>query len=115
MATDRRTYVVYGEAWYARGTSSLERNVTEEVTVSREGEDGWEFLVTWHDLSRGRPPFARVEIFDDAWAAFAEVPELFADLATAAASVGDGPSLTVAEVRILLERLGFVDTTARVR
>ena len=98
-------YSVFHEAWYA----SVPGNVRQPeigVAASAEGSGGgvaWEFAVEEVDLS---PTAIRVRVFDDAFAAFAEMPEFFAALAAEKIT-------TLAQVRELLDRLGAVDETSR--
>ena len=114
----RLTYTVTHEAWYA---SSAVQTLPGpyEVGVHREALDRagqgsgvhWEFVIEWHDfkhLNDSHTYTPRVAVFNDAWQAFIEVPDLFAALAQ------DKPK-TVKDVTDILDRLGFIDTTERQR
>lgn len=95
-------YVISKEAWYADVVRA------PEVNVSASAEDGgvaWEFSVEEVDL--GSHTAIRVKVFDDAFAAFEQVPGFFAALAA------EKP-LTLAEIVGILDRLGARDTTERV-
>jgi hypothetical protein len=82
------------------------------IAASAEGAGGppaWEFRVeeaTFTDSS-GRRPIC-VRLFDDAFAALAQIPEFFAALA-------DGSAKDLQAVRDLLDRMGAVDETQRER
>ena len=80
-----------------------------QVCASAEGNGGgvaWEFAVVEHDLGKTIPAL-KLGIFDDAWAAFADIPGFFASLA-------DGDEmLTLDDVVAILKALGAVDETDR--
>ena len=68
-----KTYIVLSKAWY--GKSDIEnRKFVEEVNFGiRAGEDGnegciAEAMMRWYDLHDGKPPSAKLEIFDDSFA-----------------------------------------------
>jgi hypothetical protein len=65
----------------------------------------WEFVVVEYDFGKGAVP--HLEMFSDSWAAFEQVPELFAGLRDEA----DGADLEA--VIGLLDQLGAVDVTER--
>jgi len=99
-------YVVSHEAWY--GESHIVRRPQIIIAASAEGSGGgvrWEFTVEEVDLASDGKPI-RVRVFDDAFAAFSEIPEFFAALH------GEGVS-TLDHVRTVLDSLGAVDETAR--
>lgn len=92
-------YYVSHEAWYY--TSAIGG---PEIMVTARSEDGgcaWEFGVR-----QVRDIAIRVEVFSDAWAAFAQIPEFFATLAEEGADTLDA-------VREILDRLGAKDITDR--
>jgi hypothetical protein len=92
-------YVVPHEAFYCRVVNDV------SVTVQKSADDGgcaWEFSVVEHPRIG-----IRVEVFDDAFAAFVEVPEFFTALAQSRRSNLDS-------VREILDDLGFEDATQRV-
>lgn len=93
----------HSRAWYAEA-SKLPSDVAEEVMIGLYADGGgcrWEFGIRWIRLPELTP---RVEVFSDAWQAFAQVPELFTELTKL-------DRLTPAECCGLLTRLGFVDKT----
>ena len=67
----------------------------------------WEVLLVDYSGELGEPAI-QMEIFDDAFAAFTEIPWFFTTLAT------ERPN-TLHQVRTVLDRLGFVDATERVQ
>lgn len=95
----RMTYCLTHEAWYWDGRRP------HEVMVSKAHPDGgckWEFGV------RANPDInaIRAEVFDDAFAAFVEIPQFFralADVDTLDGVIG------------ICQRLGWADTTERER
>lgn len=94
----RLCYLVPHEAWYKRVVGG------QRVTVSKSADEGgcaWEF-----DIVLVRNIGLRLEIFDDAYAAFTEIAPLFAALA--ARPPGD-----LAAVCALLEEFGLPDVTPR--
>ena len=101
----RLAYIVSHEAWYARSMPDRQ----PEMSVMAAAEDGrcaWEFTITEADFeNRGMHPIS-VALFDDAFAAFAQIPEFFAALAT-------GDYTTLDAVRSLLDGLGAADDTDR--
>jgi hypothetical protein len=111
MDESRLSYVVSHEAWYWPAS-----NITGDVasvSIMREAltdgaHDGvhWEWTVKWVLL--GGSVAAEVSMFDDAWAAILEVPELFGRLASLA------PNPTPDVVVRMLADSGFHDATVRV-
>jgi hypothetical protein len=102
-------YTIGHEAWYWMP----DRRAQRYVRVGADSSGGgckWEFLVEEVVLSSqpGARAALQVCVFDDAWEAFAQVPELFAALAAE-------PPEDFAELCALLDRIGAKDTTARTR
>lgn len=94
----RLAYIVPKEAYYAHVVFE------EAVTVGKFADEGgcdWEFDVVHHPNVG-----IRAEVFDDAFAAFAEVAPLFAALV-------ERKPRTLQAVRDILDDLGFADQTAR--
>lgn len=99
-------YTVSHEAWYARHPGIVDQPQIM-VAASAQGSGGgvgWEFSVSEHDFDRTRP--ISIRLFDDAFAAFTQIPEFFAAVAAEGTGTLDG-------VRALLDRLGAVDETDR--
>lgn len=116
MTTTRLNYAVSGEAWYARDNADL----VDELRVGRDSytadghDDGccWEFTIRLHHL--GTSTALRVEMFNDSWIAYTEVPALFAALATMSThAVGDNRQWTLADIVKVLNECGFTDDTPR--
>jgi hypothetical protein len=99
-------YTVSHEAWYARHPGIVDQPQIMVSASSDEGGCAWEFGVNEHDFGTGHGRAIRADVFDDAFAAFAQIPEFFAALA--AEKIG-----TLDEVRALLDRMGAVDQTDR--
>jgi hypothetical protein len=94
-------YIVSHEAWYYRGDGKPSLSVSASANG---GGVAWEFEI--EEMELGGKPVTRVKVFDDAYAAFAQVPELFAALA-------DGAGTTLTACRGLLDMLGAADETGR--
>jgi hypothetical protein len=97
------SFVHFNRAWYADSIRDSIR-VDDEIMVGLYADEGgcrWEFAIRWISLNEPTP---RVEVFCDAWQAFAEVPGLFAELARR-------DDLTPIECCEMLRRLGFTDRT----
>src|ERR1051325_118731 len=97
----RYSYIASHETWYADRTRKPALNIVKRAV---DGGCAWEFNVVEH-AGIG----VRADIFDDAWTAFTEIPELFAELARA------GHRTMLTEVREILNDLGFEDATERVK
>ena len=100
----RLAYIVSHEAWYARSMPDGQ----PEMSVMAAADGGgvaWEFTVEEVELGPPRPAL-RIKVFDDAFAAFTQIPEFFAALAT-------GDYTTLDAVRSLLDGLGAADDTDR--
>ena len=101
----RLAYIVSHEAWYARAMPDRQ----PEMSVMAAAEGGgcaWEFTVREADFeNRGQRPVS-VTLFDDAFAAFAQIPEFFAALATE-------DYTTLSAVQALLDGFGAADETDR--
>jgi hypothetical protein len=97
-------YIVSHEAWYARALpdSRPEINVMAAATG---GGVAWEFTVEEVDLG-SHGPAIRVKVFDDAFEAFAQIPEFFAALAA-------GQAGTLGDLREILDSMGAADETQR--
>lgn len=99
-------YIVWHEAWYYDASRIPGEHPRLMVSASAEGTGGgvaWEFQIDCYDLSG---PVTRVKMFQDAYAAFAQIPEFFEMLA-------EQQPVTMTEVRDILHALGAVDETPR--
>jgi len=103
MSKTKYTYIVHSRAWYA-DRAPMERDATEEVHVRCEGEGGWEFSIRLYTLTPDRAAF-RIEMFDDTWRAFTDIPNLFQALA----ELGDDTDM--GELEAALTEHGFTDAT----
>lgn len=99
-------YTVWHEAWYADASRTPGEQPHLMVSASGDDEGGvaWEFQIDDYEL--GNAPVTRVKIFEDAYAAFADMPEFFAALA-------ERRPVTLDEVREILDGLGAIDETQR--
>lgn len=101
------SYTINHEAWYWDAVADRygnQHSVMVHSTSTGGGVD-WEFSIEEVDLGSVRA--VRAGIFDDAFKAFTQVPELFARLASEAPK-------DVAGVVAILDQLGAVDVTERV-
>jgi hypothetical protein len=108
----RLAYAVGHEQWWARMPDFGMKPEHPEVFVHCRYEDSergtdWEFGVRWHDFGSNGGAL-RVEVFNDAWVAYADWPEFFAALAS------DDRPATLDQLRLLLDHLGVEDITDRV-
>lgn len=94
-------YTVLYEAWYGELASDREISVS---AAAPGGGCAWEFIV--EEIELGGQQCARVKVFDDAFAAFVQIPEFFIALAERK------PNTTVEVIRIL-NGLGARDLTER--
>jgi hypothetical protein len=115
----RMEFVINHEAYY---WPALGRTHSREVTVTKAaytpaGEyDGvhWEFTAVERASSAGRPLGVWVEVAHDAWAAYRDVPEFFAELAKVARDgIERNDTLRIEYVIDVCKRLGWVDVTRR--
>lgn len=104
----RFDYVVADETYYARYVRQAPGGRYPEMWVRKDrlgesdgvhADEGWELNIVEKEGG------IRVEVLCDAFTAFTDVPELFAAL--------PHTSPTLADVRALLDALGFVDATDR--
>ena len=98
-------YIVTHEAWYANAMPDRQPEIYVTATTEDDGS-AWEFGIREADFeNRGVHPIS-VHVFDDAFAAFAQIPEFFAALAAEEVT-------TLGGVRTLLANLGAADETER--
>lgn len=100
-------YIVSHEAWYWSAARTPGEKPHLNVQASARGSGGgvaWEFDVSEHEL--GGKPCTRIEMFDDAYEAFAQIPEFFV-------LMREHQPGTLREVRGILDGLGAVDETQR--
>jgi hypothetical protein len=91
---------------------SRDRGEDHSISVGRvddptddEGVD-WEFMIEWHTL--GGKPAVRIDAFDDAWLAFAQIPAFFQWLA---ASHGEAPGLSITAANLAMVATGGIRFT----
>lgn len=108
----RLTFHVFHEAWY--WAASKLPDVAYEICVQRSylaGGVEWEFQIEWQLMGRNEPSML-IKIWDDALYAYADVPQLFAELAKLAIPAGEAGPPPWAVISILKD-LGFEDATER--
>lgn len=103
----RLTYVITHEAWYGQIPTVISGPQINVVASAEGGGCEWEFLIEERDLGRSGKPI-RLGVFDDAFAAFEQIPEFFTAL-------GEQKPSTLAEVVKILDGIGAVDVTERTR
>lgn len=106
--TVQLTYTVMHEGWWVT-TGSVREDKPNLMVSGRlpNGQSiGWEFQIVQHDFNGAGRSAIRVNVFSDAFDAWADVPELFAALR-------EQPPHTLAEVQSILDGLGALDTTER--
>lgn len=100
-------YVVNREAWYYPANQKIGSLEGRSLNVSAANPAGgcrWEFTVQEYDINGGA---VRLQMFDDSFQAFEQIPGFFQALTS------EQPS-SLDQVREILDRLGAVDTTERV-
>lgn len=107
MNDHRWEYIVSHEAWYAAVLDDKTRGIDIRKASAEGGGVYWEFGIRWIPLFGRECP--KVSIFDDAWAAFREIPEFFSGL------YDMGENAQPDAVTALLDRCGFIDVTERQR
>lgn len=103
-------YHVTREAWYAQTSIPGDHNVLTVGLFNPSGGEKWSFAIDNEPLGTGGigGGALRVGVFDDAWQAFAAIPEVFVALGE---RLGNGA--LVEEVTELLDEFGFEDLTKR--
>jgi hypothetical protein len=100
-------YIVSHEAWYWAAASTPGEEPHLNVQAAADGGGvAWEFDVSEYHL--GGKLCTRIQMFDDAYEAFAQIPEFFI-------LMREHQPGTLREVRGLLDGLGAVDETQRHR
>ncbi|AFM10462.1 hypothetical protein PIS_073 [Saccharomonospora phage PIS 136] len=100
----RLAYSIEDDAWYT--TLTPNEHPTIHITASVPGDGAhWEITATEKTLI-GDVPSLQLHVFDDAFRAFTDAPELFQALA------GREPA-TIGELVAILRELGAVDETRR--
>lgn len=102
----RLAYTVTRDAWYWQAMSdSHSPDIVIEAQVC-DGDDAtaWEFIIASEVLDGENA--LKINVFDEAFDAFVEIPDFFAALAT------EKPQ-TLEEVVALLDRVGAEDITER--
>jgi hypothetical protein len=97
------TYIVSREAWYHNPDSKPYVSVHATSPKIRGGVE-WEFRVVEYQFDDG--PSICLEIFDDAFDAFTQIPEFFQRLV-------ERCPLSLAGLRELLDAIGARDCTER--
>lgn len=101
----RLAYIVSHESWYARYPGIVGApEISISASVPGDGS-AWNFSIEEKDFGSHGTAIC-LKIFEDAFAAFADIPEFFAALAADGVTTLDG-------VRKLLDSLGAVDETKR--
>ncbi len=106
-----RGFYWHSQSWYGPMVPVGRGGATDCINVGFYDPDGGttgEFSFTWHVLSNREHP--RLNVFDDAWHALAQMPELIAALADL-----DDKDVSPATMAALLIGLGFRDLTKRER
>lgn len=100
------TYILSAEAWYAYALSSLEQADLLLLARSPSGVVHWEVRVI--DRADLGQPLVEIRLTGDDVAAFVDVPDFFAALAT-------GQPRDLVAVRAIADAIGAIDGTPRER
>jgi hypothetical protein len=105
-----RGFTHYSEAYYAKLLPKRDDSVDEVIVgfYAPEGGTSGEFAVEWVRLSGKATP--RLRVFDDAWHALAQMPDLLARMSDL-----DSQDVSPKAFCALLLELGFKDQTQRER
>lgn len=95
----KRTFYASHLAWYGKQLYDQ----AEIMFGIDGGEYHGEMAMRWHDIKGWVP---RLEVFDDAWATLAQLPDVVAALAER-----DNENVTPEEFMDILKELGFEDVT----
>lgn len=126
-AHTRLNYTIGAQAWYAPrldATNPPDHLIRDEIRIGRDAyrvaatqgpddelvDDGccWEFHIRQTRYPDGRPLGLRIEMFDDAWIALTECPDLFTRLAAMSNHHSRRRhQWTLADVIDVLDDLGF--------
>lgn len=101
----RLAYIVSREAWYWNAGSAEEPHLNVQA-AAYEGGVAWEFDASEYHL--GGELCTRIQMFDDSYDAFAQIPEFFI-------LMREHQPGTLREVRGILDGLGAADLTKRTR
>lgn len=116
MSVERLEYVIGSKTWYRDAVFSGEHpSVVEVLTVGkylREPDNGcvWEFEFKWYNFGNGKPPVMEMQIFQDSFEVFEDVPSFASGLIK---ELGYDPQ--VSHVTHWLKKLGFKDATKKTR
>lgn len=101
----RRSFVNTKRSWYAQPSIANGLYENDEVMIYLESDSSaYEISVLWHRLGDVSTP--RLEAFDDAWAGFAHMTDVFSAMARL-----DGQNISAASFCQVLGDLGFEDVT----
>ena len=120
-----RGYCHHAAAWYANNVPAGE--AVDDVIFGLYhpgGGTAGEMRMAWYPVGDGISP--RLEIWDEAWALLAQMPEVLAALASIGAAQSAikqaprrrrdaNPEITPEQLCAVLERLGFADRTPRTK
>jgi len=107
----KRSYIQLSRAHYSELMRHWKRQITDRIDIVIETDEGnMEAAIEWRVIGNAVLPGSQVcpqfTAFDDAWAMFALLPDLFQEL-----SVRQNTNPTPQEIAGLLEELHFEDAT----
>jgi hypothetical protein len=108
----KRSFIHLKEAWYSGANlNNRTDNLVDDVTMQYHDDKGEvisTFTVGWYDLGNGKGPYAKLEIYDDAWKAIKWFDDVFWSM-FCHGLVQD--SITAEQFCALLLECGLVDET----
>lgn len=100
-------------AYSISSTGNIPRGAEAEIMVSISTKDdtgiAYEFGIRWYELDNKFIP--RVEMFEDSWSAYADMPDLFAWFADRSTRTPKAVAPSLREIITVLEALGFENHT----
>lgn len=114
-----RYYLSVDQWWYNLDTSLRQEElrigrdlVLADGTIDPDGGCLWEFTIVRKVLVGNA--YLRADVFDDAWGAFAEIPEFFAHLAANQIDHDTRGTVTLADLADWCAEQGWLDGAERV-
>jgi hypothetical protein len=108
----KKTYTSSSRAWYMKDGFNRdilnEQQILDYLSICIELEDdkdsSYEFRIDFHQI--GDSPVAKLNIFEDSWRAFTDIPDFFKALSSL-----DQQAPSIDDIEKVLKKLKFKDVT----
>lgn len=100
-------YHVMNEAWYWTHRTDAPNVMVQASAEGNGGGVAWKFRL--EEIELGGVAHVHLQMFDDSWAAFTQIPEFFETFSSMA------PNSTLKAVIDVLKAMGAVDETERTK